>query len=111
MSQARKALINSPDTVVCEAIEGLVSATPHLARLDGFPAVSTPCCASAPQLVGTVHSKSSTSSEVDGHLKVRPLVAAPAGAVAAQPASRPSIQCFVCYALLSADQSCCGHNS
>jgi hypothetical protein len=85
MAQAKKALINSPDTVVCEAIEGLVSANPHLARLDGFPAVSTPCCANAPQLVGTGHSKSSSSSEVDGQLTVRPLVAAPATAVGAQP--------------------------
>ena len=36
---AKKALINSPDTVVVEAIEGLVACHPHLARLDGFPEV------------------------------------------------------------------------
>ncbi|KAL4434444.1 hypothetical protein ABPG75_000885 [Micractinium tetrahymenae] len=34
---AAKALIDSPETVVTAAIDGLVSSNPHLARLDGYP--------------------------------------------------------------------------
>ena len=34
-----KSFINSPESVVTEAVEGLISTVPHLGRLDGFPAI------------------------------------------------------------------------
>jgi len=39
MAQPAKALIDGPETVVVSAIDALVSSTPHLARLDGYPEV------------------------------------------------------------------------
>ena len=108
MSQARKALINSPETVVCEAIEGLVSATPHLARLDGFPSVSTSCRANSPQLVDTGHS--SQQGRSDRWAACSEVSPPAAWASTPAPASQ-SAHSLVCYGLLSADQSCCGHHS
>lgn len=34
-----KSFINSSDTVVTDAVEGLIATIPHLGRLDGFPAI------------------------------------------------------------------------
>lgn len=38
-SAPRKALINSPATLVAESLQGLVAATPHLLLMEGFPQV------------------------------------------------------------------------
>lgn len=39
---AMKQLINAPDAVVTEALDGLVLSHAHLQRLDGWPEVSHP---------------------------------------------------------------------
>lgn len=38
-------LMNSPDTLVQNALDGLLMSNPHLTKLDGFPDVSLHCCA------------------------------------------------------------------
>lgn len=35
-----KRLINTPESVVTDALDGLVLCHPHLQRLDGYPGVS-----------------------------------------------------------------------
>ncbi len=46
-NMAAKALIDSPEAVVTSAIDSLVSSTPHLERLDGYPDVSFAAVASS----------------------------------------------------------------
>lgn len=57
---AAKALIDSPETVVASAINGLVSGNSHLARLDGYPDVSRRLVASAAEAAAYVRLGKST---------------------------------------------------
>ena len=44
---ASKKFLNDPKDAVTESLEGLVAATPHLQRLDGFPGVIAACMRNA----------------------------------------------------------------
>jgi hypothetical protein len=104
---AKAFLINQPATVVSEALEGFVAATPHLSLLDGFPQVNGQALLPAPCAAVQVGGVEPAAGRAwPGRCEFLP-----SGAWVCHRCATAARVCYMNLRLLLAGQGGCGHQT